>query len=86
MTTATTVSEVLSAKWQGPSSPCPWSGSSTRPDIVARVEQGDKAKDRADQMYLSAGLQLIEAKRRAPISRPSSATTAAASAAVGPTS
>ena len=34
--------------------------------IVARVERGDKAKDRADQMYRSAGLQLIEAKSRAP--------------------
>lgn len=35
-------------------------------DIVARVKKGDKAKDKADQLYLSAGLQLIEAKHRAP--------------------
>ena len=33
-------------------------------DIIARVKKGDKAKDHADHLYLSAGLQLIEAKRR----------------------
>jgi hypothetical protein len=35
-------------------------------EIVARIEAGDKAKDRADQMYKSAGLQLIEARNRVP--------------------
>ncbi len=34
--------------------------------IVARVAAGDKSKDRADQLYRSAGLQLIEAKNRVP--------------------
>jgi hypothetical protein len=34
--------------------------------IVARIEAGDKSADRASQMYLSAGLELIEAKRLAP--------------------
>src|ERR1700721_2246602 len=33
-------------------------------DIVARVVTGDKVKDKADQMYMSAGLQLIVARSR----------------------
>lgn len=33
-------------------------------DIVARIEAGDKARGRADDMYRSAGLQLIEARNR----------------------
>jgi hypothetical protein len=32
--------------------------------IVARVSLGDRAKDRAEHMYRSAGLQLIEARSR----------------------
>lgn len=50
----------------------PQSGVSATPlerlgrEIVARIEAGDKAKDRADQMYKSAGLQLIEARNRVP--------------------
>jgi hypothetical protein len=35
-------------------------------EIVARVAQGDKAKTRSEDMYRSAGLQLIEAKSRVP--------------------
>jgi hypothetical protein len=35
-------------------------------EIVTRIEAGDKSADRASQMYISAGLQLIEAKRLAP--------------------
>jgi hypothetical protein len=35
-------------------------------DIVARIEAGDKSAQRASQMYISAGLQLIEAKRLVP--------------------
>ena len=35
-------------------------------DIVARIEAGDKSTDRADQLYRSAGLQLIEARSRVP--------------------
>jgi hypothetical protein len=35
-------------------------------DIVARIEAGDKSADRASKMYISAGLQLIEAKRLVP--------------------
>jgi hypothetical protein len=35
-------------------------------DIVARIEAGDKARGRADDMYNSAGLQLIEARARVP--------------------
>jgi hypothetical protein len=33
-------------------------------EIVARIATGDTNKARADQMYISAGLQLIEAKGR----------------------
>ena len=32
-------------------------------DIAARIKKGDKAKANADDLYLSAGLHLIEAKR-----------------------
>jgi hypothetical protein len=35
-------------------------------EIVARIEAGDKARGRADDMYKSAGLQLIEARARVP--------------------
>ena len=35
-------------------------------DIVARIATGDAAKDRADQYYVSAGLQLIDARSRVP--------------------
>jgi hypothetical protein len=35
-------------------------------DIVARIEAGDKSTDRADQLYKSAGLQLIEARSGVP--------------------
>lgn len=35
-------------------------------DIVARIAIGDKNRARADDMYLSAGRQLIEAKERVP--------------------
>jgi hypothetical protein len=35
-------------------------------EILARVAKGDTAKERADQLYKSAGLQLIEARRRSP--------------------
>ena len=35
-------------------------------DIVARIEAGDKARGRADEMYKSAGLQLKEARARGP--------------------
>jgi len=35
-------------------------------EIMARVEKGDTAKDRAEQLYISAGLQLIEARGRVP--------------------
>ena len=34
--------------------------------ILARIEAGDKSAERASQMYVSAGLQLIEAKRLVP--------------------
>jgi hypothetical protein len=34
--------------------------------IVARIEAGDKSAERATQMYISAGLKLIEAKRLVP--------------------
>jgi hypothetical protein len=33
-------------------------------NILARIAAGDKAKTKADERYLSAGLQLIEAKSR----------------------
>jgi hypothetical protein len=33
-------------------------------EAKARIDQGDKAKDRAEQMYISAGLYLKEAKAR----------------------
>jgi hypothetical protein len=33
-------------------------------EAKARIEQGDKATDRAEQMYISAGLYLKEAKAR----------------------
>jgi hypothetical protein len=35
-------------------------------EIVARIEAGDKARSRADDMYKSAGLQLMEARGRVP--------------------
>ena len=35
-------------------------------EIAARVEAGDKARGRADQMYVSAGILLIEARSRVP--------------------
>jgi len=34
--------------------------------ILARIEAGDKSAERATQMYISAGLSLIEAKRLVP--------------------
>jgi hypothetical protein len=34
--------------------------------ILARIEAGDKSAERASQMYISAGLNLIEAKRLVP--------------------
>jgi hypothetical protein len=34
--------------------------------IVARIDAGDKSAERASQMYISAGLKLIEAKRLVP--------------------
>lgn len=33
-------------------------------EAKARIDQGDKAQDRAEQLYISAGLYLIEAKTR----------------------
>jgi hypothetical protein len=50
----------------------PCQGSSSVPletlgqEIAARIEAGDKSADRANKMYVSAGLQLIEAKRLVP--------------------
>jgi hypothetical protein len=35
-------------------------------DIVARIASGDKNKAKAEEMYKSAGLQLIEARQRVP--------------------
>ena len=35
-------------------------------DIVTRIEAGDKSAERASQMYISAGLKLMEAKRHVP--------------------
>lgn len=35
-------------------------------EIMARIEAGDTAKDRADHLHKSAGLQLIEARNRVP--------------------
>src|SRR4051794_37091205 len=35
-------------------------------DIVARIKAGEAAAARSEAMYVSAGLQLIEAKRRVP--------------------
>src|SRR5215472_3248827 len=33
-------------------------------EILARIEAGEKAKSKSDEHFKSAGLQLIEAKRR----------------------
>ena len=35
-------------------------------DIVARVERGNRSRAHADDLFKSAGIQLIEAKKRAP--------------------
>lgn len=35
-------------------------------EIVARIGAGDKSAERASQMYISAGLKLLEAKRLVP--------------------
>ena len=36
-------------------------------EIVARIEAGDRAKTMAEDRYRSAGLLLIEARRRVPV-------------------